>query len=117
MITFAQNTCLPAFQTMYLPGQIIHHRRYKYRGLIVHVDPICNAGEEWYKTNLTQPDRDQPWYYILVDQRIHCTYVAEENLELASPEAAIQHPYVETYFGEFDDTSYARNEVPWRPEE
>jgi len=114
MISFAQNTCLPAFQTKYLPGQIVHHLRYNYRGVIVHVDPICNAGDNWYESNLTQPNRDQPWYYVLVDQRTHCTYVAEENLELELPGEPIQHPYMDDYFGKFDGKSYTRNEVPWR---
>jgi heat shock protein HspQ len=116
MISFTQNSCLPAFQTKYLPGQIVHHLRYKYRGVIVHVDPICNAEDDWYETNLTQPDRNQPWYYVLVDQRTHCTYVAEENLKLETTGTPIQHPFVEAYFDEFDGATYTRNEVSWRSE-
>lgn len=62
-------------------GDIIHHRRYDYRGVIVAADPQCTADEDWYQRNQTQPRRDQPWYHVVVDQASHMTYVAEEHLE------------------------------------
>ncbi len=65
-------------------GQIIHHMKYGYIGVIVEIDSHCRAPESWYKKNKTQPNRNQPWYHVLVHKSDHGTYVAEENLELDS---------------------------------
>lgn len=65
-------------------GQIIQHRKYDYLGLIVSVDSHCRADEDWYQNNRSQPERNQPWYHVLVHESDHATYVAEENLEIDS---------------------------------
>lgn len=31
----------------YRVGQVLRHKRYRYRGLIIGWDPCCRAGEEW----------------------------------------------------------------------
>ena len=81
-------------------GQIIHHKKYNYRGLVVSVDSHCRASEEWYQNNRTQPDRDQPWYHVLVHQKDHATYVAEDNLELdSSGLEEIEHSDLESRVG------------------
>ena len=43
-------------------GQIVHHKRYNYRGVIAKADARCGAPDEWYRGNPTQPNRSQPWY-------------------------------------------------------
>ncbi len=87
------------------PGQLIHHRRYDYRGVIVKVDDHCRAPNAWYKRNQTQPSREQPWYHVLVDQGQE-TYVAEENLELDTHEEMVQHPLVDQIFPVFMNGRY-----------
>ena len=62
------------------PGQLVRHRRYGYRGVVVDRDECCRAGDDWYLKNQTQPDRDQPWYHVLVDGSSTCTYAASESL-------------------------------------
>ena len=65
-------------------GLVVTHHNYGYRGVIVAVDPVCMAGDTWYKTNKTQPNRDQPWYHVLVhDSGGLSTYVAHSNLPVA----------------------------------
>ena len=78
-------------------GQVIHHKRYDYRGVIVEVDPTCRAPESWYKRNRTQPDRSKPWYHVLVHGGAE-TYVAEENLEADPSGEEVRHPYVKKIF-------------------
>ncbi|QGJ68875.1 Hemimethylated DNA-binding region [Planctomycetales bacterium 10988] len=99
----------PRFQV----GQIVHHRRYRYRGLIVALDEHCQASMQWYFANQTQPKREQPWYHVLVDQALHTTYVAQENLALSDDPAKIIHPLVEGYFSHFLEGRYVRNDRPW----
>ena len=92
----------------FLPGQIIHHKRYDYRGVIYDIDESCKANADWYKTNKTQPTRNQPWYHILVDGEIQTTYVAEENLELDHGNEPVDHPMLDEFFTGFENGRYTR---------
>jgi len=100
----------PKFQE----GQLIHHLRYDYRGVVVAIDPCCRANDSWYESNRTQPDREQPWYHVLVDGSSTTTYVAESNLEPDETGEPIAHPLLEHFFKEFADGHYVRREdQPW----
>jgi len=94
-------------------GDLVQHKRYGYRGVIVSLDPVCRADEEWYGSKQTQPSRDQPWYHVLVDESLHVTYAAEENLMRDVVEAPVHHPLVEVYFKGFADGRYLRNGRVW----
>ena len=89
-------------------GQLIHHRRFDYRGVIFDVDPIVRLGDEWYEQVATsQPPRDKPWYHVLVDGGGQVTYVAERNLEPDPSAAPISHPLLDRFFDTFRDGRYA----------
>lgn len=63
-------------------GQIVFHKLFDYRGIIVDVDPYFSLSEEWYQEMTTSnPPKDAPWYHVLVDGEDFSTYVAEQNLE------------------------------------
>ena len=79
---------MPRFE----PGQMVHHTRYDYRGLVVAYDPTCRAEDAWYLRNRTQPHRNQPWYHVVVDAASHMTYVAEENLEPDPLRTPVENP-------------------------
>ncbi len=90
-------------------GQLIHHRLFEYRGVVVDVDPTFQGTEEWYEAVArSRPPRDQPWYHVLVHGAEHATYVAERNLEPAAGVEAIEHPMLATYFDTFRDGRYHR---------
>lgn len=95
------------------PGQLIKHKRYGYRGIIVAADPTCQATESWYQSNLTQPDRDQPWYHVLVHDSDQSTYAAQTSLEADTSTEEINHPWLEEFFSDFVDGEYIRNQRPW----
>ncbi len=92
-------------------GDVIHHRRYGYRGVILERDPVCRADEAWYQGNQTQPDRNQPWYHVLVDGAEHSTYVAEEHLELDASGGPVRHPMVEQVFASFFKGRYYKESL------
>jgi heat shock protein HspQ len=96
------------------PGQLVLHRRYGYRGVVVERDEFCQADDAWYSKNQTQPDRDQPWYHVLVNGSSTCTYAASENLVADTSELPIKHPLLPHFFSEFKNGSYIRNGVPWQ---
>ena len=63
-------------------GQIIHHRMFDYRGVVIDVDPEFQGPEEWYdKMARSRAPKGKPWYHVLVDGSNIQTYVAEQNLE------------------------------------
>jgi len=98
---------------LYQPGQIVSHRRYGYRGVVVGSDERCAAADGWYKSNQTQPIRDQHWYHVLVHESHQTTYAAEENLTRSEDLSQIAHPLLERYFDAFVNGKYQRNERPW----
>ncbi len=99
----------PQFQV----GQIVEHRRYGYRGVVVDFDGSCQAQESWYLKNQTQPKRSQPWYHVLVDGADHTTYAAQENLRPAVDVSPVDHPLVEYFFYGYLQGQYLRNNRPW----
>lgn len=88
-------------------GQIIHHRNFNYRGVIVDVDANFQGTEEWYDENATSmPPKDAPWYHVLVDDENVMTYVSEANIEVDDEEAPIENPMLEEIFSGFDSGKY-----------
>lgn len=88
-------------------GVVVTHKLYGYRGVIVAVDPRCMAGDTWYKSNKSQPPREQPWYHVLVhDSGGLSTYVAQSNLEEDSSGQPIIHPRIDCYFSDFKEGRY-----------
>jgi heat shock protein HspQ len=95
------------------PGQLVRHKRYGYRGVIVCSDSLCKARDSWYLKNQTQPSRNQPWYHVLVDGSSTTTYAAQTSLEEDDRPAPIEHPLIALFFSEFNGKLYVRNDRPW----
>lgn len=80
-------------------GQLVTHRLFEYRGVVVDVDPHFLGGEDWYQQMAhTRPPKDRPWYHVLVDGQVHRTYVAERNLEPDQSGAPVNHQDMVLYF-------------------
>ncbi len=95
------------------PGQIVRHKRYGYRGVVVDIDPNCRASEVWYQSNQSKPEKDQPWYHVLVHNSMQVTYAAQSSLEDDMTGDEVVHPYVPYFFSNFEDGTYIRNDQPW----
>lgn len=88
-------------------GQLIHHRKFGYRGVIVDVDPHYQGTEEWYElVARSRPPKDAPWYHVLVHNASHGTYVAERHLEPDDTGEQIHHPALGDFFEAFVDGRY-----------
>lgn len=88
-------------------GQVVHHRKYDYRGVIVSADPVFRGSEEWYElVAKSRPPKDQPWYQVLPDGAEHRTYVAERHLEADSRGEQIEHPELGQFFKAFRQGQY-----------
>ncbi len=94
-------------QSKFSVGDLVHHKLFDYRGVIVDVDPRMMLSDEWYETVArSRPPRDKPWYRVLVHNAMHETYVAERNLEPDDSNEPIRHPMVDTFFSDFTDGRY-----------
>lgn len=98
---------------LFSPGDLVLHRRYGYRAVVVDFDKTCQASTQWYQKNQTQPERNQPWYHLLVHDGTHTTYAAQSNLEADFSATPIEHPLVDAFFDKFEDGRYVRNDTPW----
>jgi len=99
-------------QACYCIGQIVHHKLFDYRGVIIDVDPKFCGTQQWYDTMArSRPPKDLPWYHVLVHNSAQQTYVAERNLELIPEPNPISHPLLSSCFGAFENGAY----VPHRP--
>ena len=88
-------------------GDLVHHKLFDYRGVVVDVDPRMMLSDEWYEAVArTRPPKDQPWYRVLVHDATHETYVAERNLEPDTSNEPIRHPSVNSIFSNFSNGHY-----------
>ena len=100
-------------EAKFSPGQLVHHNRFGYRGVVVDVDATFEGSDEWYEAVArSRPPRDRPWYHVLVHAATHTTYVAERHLEADESGAPIEHPLLDACFTEFRDGRYVRADVP-----
>ena len=88
-------------------GQLVHHARFDYRGVVVDVDSAFSGTDEWYEqVARSRPPRDRPWYHVLPDGASHMTYVAERHLEEDLSAEPIAHPLLEHFFAYFHEGRY-----------
>lgn len=88
-------------------GQLVHHKRFDYRGVIIDVDAEFHGTEDWYKqVASSKPPKENPWYHVLVDESDLRTYVAERNLEPDDIGGPVKHPDVRLYFEDLSDNTY-----------
>ena len=93
-------------------GQIVHHRKVGYRGVVYGVDGEFSLSEEWYEAvAVSRPPKDRPWYHVLVDGAAHTTYVAERHLEASGNLGQIAHPLLGSYFESYDGKRYQPRDV------
>ena len=91
-------------------GQLIYHKLFGYRGVIVDVDATFQGSEAWYDAMArSRPPKDRPWYHVLVHEAEHMTYVAERNLEPDESGEPVVHPILDHYFDEMRGGLYVRD--------
>ncbi len=99
------------FSVKFSVGDLVHHRLFGYRGVIVDVDPTFQSTEEWYEAVASsRPPKNRPWYHVLVHDNDHATYVAERNLEPDDSREPVNHPMLYQFFARFEDGKYFRKQ-------
>jgi heat shock protein HspQ len=91
-------------------GQLIKHKLFHYRGVVIDVDPVFMLSDEWYEeVAKSRPPKDEPWYHVLVDNSSQQTYVAQRNLEPDDSSEPIVHPNIDEHFSSFSKGRYYTN--------
>ncbi|MFQ5720253.1 MAG: heat shock protein HspQ [Acidobacteriota bacterium] len=93
-------------------GEVIHHRRFDYRGVIIDADASFQLSEDWYdQVAVSRPPKTQPWYHVLVHGTDRTTYVAERHLEPDGSGMPVRHPLIADFFNEFHGGHYLDTRV------
>ena len=97
-------------ETIYKIGQLINHKLFDYRGVILRVDDCFKSTDTWYNyVAKSKPPKDKPWYTILVHNSMHTTYVAERNLGIDDSNDEVIHPMVPIYFTILHNGIYSKS--------
>ena len=97
-------------------GDIVKHRIYPFRGVIVDVDPEFSNTEEWYQSIPAEirPSREQPYYHLMAEntETFYTAYVSQQNLINDGENGPLEHPDLKEIFSGMDHGKYRlRNEV------
>ena len=96
--------------TQFSIGQVVRHRVYEFRGVIVDVDPEFSNTVEWWQSipEEVRPSKNQPFYHLLAENESNAyeAYVSEQNLLIDESGEPVNHPQVAEVFGEFLGDSY-----------
>ena len=97
-------------------GDIVKHRIYPFRGVIVDVDPEFSNTEEWYQSIPAEirPSREQPYYHLMAEntETFYTAYVSQQNLVGDGENGPLEHPDLEEIFSGMDHGKYhLRTEV------
>lgn len=88
-------------------GQLITHKLFNYRGVIVDIDFQFHGHDDWYDMMvLSQPPKDKPWYHVLVHDSENYTYVSEQNLNPDLSGEPVTHPELDRYFEDYQQGVY-----------
>ena len=100
-------------EAMFSIGQLVYHKRFNYRGVVLDVDSNYCGSEEWYSQMAkSKPPKDKPWYHVLVSDGNSNTYVAEQNLVSDKIGGPINHPEIEHWFGTLTSDGYSTRVKP-----
>ena len=93
----------------FIVGQVIQHRIYNYRGVVVDVDnDFRGTDRDFAKVKIAPRSKDEPWYHVLVHRAEHTTYVPEDSLARDWEGTPVDHPLVDLFFERFEQGQHTR---------
>ncbi len=101
---------IPTPYPLFCIGDVVRHRLYPFRGVIVDVDPEFDNTEEWYAAipEDVRPAREQPFYYLLAEnsETYYSAYVSQQNLMSDTENGPVNHPDIDDVFDGFEEGRY-----------
>ena len=100
----------PVSSARFSIGEVVRHRTFGFRGVVVDVDPVFANSEEWYQSipEDIRPLRDQPFYHLLAENAdsSYVAYVSQQNLEHDQSDEPVDHPAISGIFDDYRDGRY-----------
>lgn len=97
-------------EARYAIGEVVRHRLFPFRGVVVDVDPEFANTEEWWLAipESIRPAKDQPFYHVLAENETsyYTAYVSEQNLLPDAHNGAVGHPQAAEIFDGFNGQRY-----------
>ncbi len=91
-------------------GDIVRHKLYPFRGVIVDIDPIFSNSDDWYESipKELRPKKNQPFYHLLAEnsETFYSAYVSQQNLLSDSESGPINHPEISDLFTDVNNGKY-----------
>lgn len=88
-------------------GEVVAHRLFGYRGVVVDVDATFGLTDEWYdEVARSRPPKDAPWYHVVAEDSDAVRYVAERNLAPDETGRPVRNPFLDELFAGFADGRY-----------
>ena len=91
-------------------GDIVKHKIYQFRGVIVDIDPEFSNTDEWYESipEDKRPKKDQPFYHLLAEnsETFYSAYVSQQNLILDAESGPVNHPDIDHVFSDVFNGRY-----------
>ena len=97
----------------YETGQMVKHIHEGYRGIIVDYDLYGAHIREVPQGEDNEPDRNQPWYQVLIHDTDESVYVAHSLLIQDVSRETFRHPLLSQFFSSHESGVYVRNHLPW----
>ena len=95
---------------LYCIGDIVRHKHFPFRGVIVDVDPEFDNTDEWYDSIPAEvrPAKEQPFYHLLAENSdsYYTAYVSQQNLTPDFENGPVSHPDVDEVFESLADERY-----------
>ena len=83
-------------------GDVVKHRVFPFRGVVLGVDPVFDNTEEWLASipEEVRPHKDQPFYHLLAEnaETTYVAYVSEQNLLADETGEPCRHPLLREMF-------------------
>ena len=91
-------------------GDIVKHKIYPFRGVIVDVDPEFSNTEDWYQSIPAEirPSKEQPYYHLMAEnnETFYSAYVSQQNLINDGSNGPVDHPDLDHIFSGIEKGKY-----------
>ena len=91
-------------------GDIVKHKIYPFRGVIVDVDPEFSNTEDWYQSIPAEirPSKEQPYYHLMAEnnETFYSAYVSQQNLINDGSNGPVDHPDLGQIFSGIEKGKY-----------
>ena len=93
MVIMSNHKAVINAEPLFSIGDIVKHRLYPFRGVIVDVDPEFDNTDEWYDAipEEVRPEKEQPFYHLLAENSdsFYAAYVSQQNLQTDKEQSLI----------------------------